>query len=67
MAECWICYKPLEAGANNGDRHDKCEQTVQERNANDMCTICGVKKVTNARKVWCKTCWWDDPWEGYGP
>lgn len=56
MADCILCYKPLDADINNGREHNICEDEWQKRRDNSICTRCGDNPAKTKNAWWCDGC-----------
>ena len=68
MTDCYYCNKDLEAGPNDGSRHDICEAEWLRRKTNGICTRCGAKPGATDNSHWVGDCDVSVPYKDYpGP
>ena len=56
MTDCSLCKKPLNAGQNNGSRHNICDNEAKSRVSRGICAWCGKNPKGKYNIAKCASC-----------
>ena len=56
MSNCRLCKKPLDAGQNNGSRHNICDNESMRRVSMGLCAWCGKNPMGKYSFAQCEPC-----------
>ena len=66
MDNCRLCRKPLDAGPNEGHRHNVCIDDENRRLKDGKCTFCGDEPIARHNEMLCEYCGENDSVEPQG-